>query len=349
MGLPNILIEFKAKANTAVKRGERGIVCVMIVETTKGIHKLESINEIPEAWTATNKDYVSKAFFGGEVPVKCVYVICTDTITNGLVEAEKLQFDYMAGTPDITSEDALKISVWVKEQRDNKQNKVKAILPNTAGSHEGIINFVTNNIKVGSKTYTTSQYCSRIAGLLAGTPLNISATYSVLNEVTDVPRLSKAELDALIDEGKFVIFHDGIKVKVGRAVNSLTSISGNKSEDYKSIKIIDIMDLINNDLRRTCDDVYIAKFPNNYDNKCLLIVAIQGYLEQLKNEELLDKNIEVGIDMDRQISYIKGLGIDTTELSEQEIKEYNTSKSVFLYAKFQILNAIEDVSLVCYI
>ena len=35
MGLPNILIEFKSKASTAIKRGERGIVAVMLIEAEK--------------------------------------------------------------------------------------------------------------------------------------------------------------------------------------------------------------------------------------------------------------------------------------------------------------------------
>ena len=29
MGLPNIIIEFKTKASTAIKRGERGVVAIM--------------------------------------------------------------------------------------------------------------------------------------------------------------------------------------------------------------------------------------------------------------------------------------------------------------------------------
>ena len=75
----------------------------------------------------------------------------------------------------------------VKTMRDSKRMKVKAVLPNIAADHEGIINFTTGDIVVGDKTYTAGQYCSRIAGILAGTPLNVSSTYFVLSEVDDVP------------------------------------------------------------------------------------------------------------------------------------------------------------------
>ena len=38
-------------------------------------------------------------------------------------------------------------------------------------------------------------------------------------------------------------------------------------------------------------------------------------------------------------------GVDTSKLSEQEIKEANTGDKVFLQASIQILDAIEDINL----
>ena len=163
-------------------------------------------------------------------------------------------------------------------------------------------------------------------------------------------KFTKSELDAKINAGEFVIFHDGDKVKVARAVNSLTTVGATKSEDYKSIKIVDIMDLIYTDIKRTCEDSYIGKFANNYDNKCNLIVSIQAYLEALRDDELLDKDIVTGIDMeDSDINYLKGKGENVADMTEQEIKEANTQTFVFLQAKYKILNAIEDITINFYI
>ena len=145
------------------------------------------------------------------------------------------------------------------------------------------------------------------------------------------------------------MFHDGEKVKVARAINSLITINSTKSEDYKSIKIIDTMDLIYSDVKRTCEDNYIGKFPNNYDNKCNLIVAIQAYLESLRDSELLDKNIATGIDMQAQMNYLRSQGEPVDDMTEQEIKEANTQTYVFIESKFKILNAIEDIKINFYI
>jgi len=348
MGLPNILIEFKTTASTAIKRGERGIVAVIVKEAESSVKEFETSAEVT-GYTTDNAAYIKRAFLGGVRPIKKVVVIATDTIANALVKAETVKFDYLVGTPDLAANEATEIATAIKAMRDNKNIKVKAVLPNSAADHEGIINFTTDDIEVGTDIFTTEEYCSRIAGLLAGTPLQESATYKVLPEVTDVPKKTKAELDTAIDAGKFEIFHDGEKVKVARAVNSLATVGATKSEDMKSIKIVDIMDLIYTDIKMTCEDNYIGKFANNYDNKCNLIVAIKAYLETLRDEELVDTDITVGIDLAAQTAYLKGKGIDTDSMKELDIKKANTGTNVYLQATYKILNAIEDIRIKFYI
>ena len=345
MGLPNILIEFKSKASTAIKRGERGIVAVMVIDTKVGVTKATDSTQIPNGLTPENKAYVERAFLGGSNPVKEVIIIATDTVDKGLKVLETMQFDYFAAPPAVSVQEATTIATFIKGLRDSKGIKVKAVLPNTKGDHEGIINFTTSNIVVGGKTFSAAEYCSRIAGLLAGTPLQMSATYYVLPEVEDVPKFTRKELDEKIDAGEFCIFHDGEKVKVARAINSLTTVGATKGEDYKSIKIVDIQDLIYKDIKHTCEDNYIGKFANNYDNKCNLIVSIQAYLELLRNAEVLDKTIVTGIDMVAQTNYLKSKSIAVEDMTEQEIKEANTQTFVFLQSRFKILNAIEDVQI----
>lgn len=349
MGLPNIVIDFKAKASTAIKRGERGVVAVIVIDATTGVTKIEDITQIPAGLTDANKSYVERAFLGGMNPVKYVQLIVTDTLQNGLKTLETVKFDYAAMPPDIDESGVTAAVSFIKTLRDNKNIKVKAVLPNASADHEGIINFTTDNIVVGSKTFSTAEYCSRIASLLAGTPLEVSCTYYPLSEVDDVPKFTKSELDSKIDAGEFCIFHDGEKVKVARGVNSLVTVGQTKSEDYKSIKIIDIMDLIYTDIYRTCEDSYIGKYANNYDNKCLLITSIQAYLEALRNDALLDQDIETGIDMEAQTNYLKAKGEPVDEMSELEIKKANTQTNVYLMAKFKILNAIEDIYINFYI
>ena len=70
MGLPEILIEFKTKAQTAVTRSQNGIVAVILEDSTKvGDENLSytynyEADIVKSDWTATNLDYLNKIFLG---------------------------------------------------------------------------------------------------------------------------------------------------------------------------------------------------------------------------------------------------------------------------------------------
>ena len=237
------------------------------------------------------------------------------------------------------------ITTWVKTERIN-DHMVKAVVANHAADCEAVINFTTTGIKVGDASYTTADYCSRIAGLIAGTPMTISCTYAPLTEVTEITRLSKEDMDDAIDAGEFILYHDGQKVKAARGVTSLTTTTQDKGEEFQKIKIVEATDMIHNDIRRTAQDSYIGKYANSYDNKCLLITAIQEYFEQLESDGILKRGeSSVSIDLTAQENYLKSRGTDTSEMSEQEIKEADTGSNVFLTASIKILDAIEDINL----
>lgn len=116
--------------------------------------------------------------------------------------------------------------------------------------------------------------------------MTISATYAPLSEVIDCDKYDLDENDEKVNAGEFFIWYDGKKYKMSRAVNSLITTTQGKQEGYQTIKIVDIMDMIYDDIRNTAQDSYIGKYTNDYDNKCLLITAITGYLKQLEADPL---------------------------------------------------------------
>lgn len=351
MGLPNIIINFKSSATTAIKRGARGIVAIILKDATlRGFQSLESENDIPSTLSDENKAYVKRAFIGGvNKPNKVVIFAVADdaqNFTEAFSYLETVKFDYVVGGPTLTTQEGTAISTWVKKMRDELDKKVKAVLPGVVADHEGIINFTTTGIKVGEETLTNIKFCSRIAGLIAGTPLNMSCTFAVLPEVDDVPRMTTAELSDEIDAGKFVLFNDGENVKVGRGVNSLTTVSAAKGVSFKKIKVVDIMDLIHYDIKKTVNDNFIGKFPNDYDNKCILITAIQEYYETLEADGLLEKGkSSIDIDIAAQTEYLKSIGKDTAAMNEYEIKSANTGDKVFLTSSISPLDAIEEITM----
>lgn len=350
MGLPSINILFKQVGTTAIKRGERGVVALILrdaaVPATNPII-MSSIDEMPSTLSADNKEQIGLAFLGYINPPKQVIAYVQAKTATDYADAqhylETIKWDYVA-VPGISDADVAAFATWVKELRNSKDKRVKAVLPNCAADNEGVIDFCATTIKTAAKTYTAKEYCSRIAGLLAGTPLTISATYAPLPEVIDCDHLTKTDMNTAIDAGKLILMNDGRKIKIARAINSLVTTTADKGDQFKKIKIVDIMDMIYDDIKATTEDNYIGKVPNSYDNKVLLASAISAYFEGLEMENLLDRGKNSAfVDVEAQRIYLKSIGINVDNMKEQEIKEANTGDKVFLGGNIKILDAMEDI------
>ena len=149
-------------------------------------------------------------------------------------------------------------------------------------------------------------------------------------------------MDKAVDAGELFVWWDGEKVKISRGVNSLTTLTNGKGSQFQKIKILDAIDMISNDIRMTCQDFYIGKFANTYDNKCLLLSAIGNYFDQLILDDVL-QGYELVIDIDANRTFLKDKGIDVDSMSDDDIKKANTGSNVFLKANLNILDAIEDI------
>lgn len=349
IGLPNIFIAFKTAGITAIARGQRGIVALILKDSVhNGPNIYTDPADIPEDYSSYNLQQINLAWVGGTQPPIKVIVYVEPTAEGDYSAAqtylETIKWDYLA-VPGISAADTATMATWIKSLRDAKDRKVKFVAPNYVGDHEGIINFATDNIVVGNTTFHTTDYCSRIAGILAGTPLQMSATYAVLDEVDDCPHLTTDQFNTQIGQGQLLLMNDGEKVKIARAVNSLQTVANGKNDSWKKIKIVDIMDQIHDDIKSTAADSYIGKVPNTYADKVLLITAIKNYLKGLISSQLIDVNPSLDIDIEAQKSYLISSGVDISTLSDQQIKEYNTGDKVFLTGSVQPLDAMEDMSL----
>lgn len=343
MPLPQILIEFKTAAETAVERSEKGIVALILRDSGNDTLSYSYVKEtqiVKSHWSASNQDYLSKTFLGNPQRVLVERIGADDTYDDALNRLKNKKWNYLA-IPDIAEEDVKTISDWIIAQRGSNKS-FKAVLPNSASNNEGIINFATEEIKVGNKTYSAAQYCGRIAGLIAGTALNASCTYSVLPEVTSITESVTPDED--IDAGKLILVNDGENIKIGRAVNSLVTLTANKTEDMKKIKIVEGMDLIRDDICQTFEDNYIG-IANSYDNKLLFVNAVNVYLKGLMRSGVLYDQFEstAFIDIDAQRVYLEEKDASYAELSDADIKTADTGSYLFAGCRVKFQDAIEDL------
>ncbi len=348
MPVPGIFITFKTTAADVIARSEKGTVALLIRDSAQnGALTLTRASQIPEGLSAENKAYIQRAFTGYVTAPKKVLVYVdtaeSENLTEGLKWAATQQFDYLCGPPDIKSAEAQAVVAWVKEERQ-KNHMVKAVLPDQKADSEAIINFTTKDIKAYEATNTAAQYCSRIAGLIAGTPMSMACTYAPLTEVEDFTRLSSEAADAAVDAGELILIYDGVKAKIARGVNSLTSTTKDKGAPFQKIKIVELLDMVFTDLQQSIADSYIGKYANSYDNKLVLVTAVKTYLESLERDGLIQSGSSaVEIDVDAQEAWLKENGVDTSDMDDQALREANTDAQVFLKVAFQPLDAIEDV------
>lgn len=364
-GMPQIIINFRTKGTTAIKRSARGIVAMILHNETKDeIHNytIRDVSDIPDTGlTDENVDLIKKCLLGTPLRI-LVYTLpntnvdgATKDQTNVLKMLTNIKWNWLCA-PTASEQEQNDLASWIKAQRSNKHKTFKAVLSGQAADHEGIVNFCTNDIKVQTNTdsfgnpvyttYTALQYTARIAGILAGLALDRSATYFKLTEVESVEVYE--DIDTLIDKGELLLIdeQDGDGVKIARACNSLTTFTTDKGEEFRKIKIIEGIDMVTDDIRDTFKKYYVGKVINDYNHKMLFISAILVYFSEIKGNVLdADATNTVDIDTTWQSNYAKLHGDDPTTMSVMEIRQYNTGDTLALVGDIRLVDAMENLKI----
>lgn len=349
MSLPSINITFSAKASTAIQRSERGIVCLVIRDTTKDtiLTTYKYLDDVAtEDYTTDNYKAIADAFHDG-APKVCVVRIGDKKIFNDVkTEIDKLMFNWIAC---IDEESQADLVTYVKARNAKEPNKqVKAVVYNaTSPNDKHIVNFCNVKIKrTDDETETDGYlYLGRIAGMLAATPFTRSATYYVFDDLESVTEVDDSA--EAVDAGKFVIINDYGEPKVARAVNSLTSLATGENDSMKKITIIEAMDLIKADIASTFKADYIGKYKNSMDNQQIFIAAVNHYFIKLANDQILDNGYDnrALIDAEAQRSALIDAG--TTEAEDWDdlkVKRNTVGSMMYLAGNIKILDAIEDLT-----
>ncbi len=349
IGVPRINITFRSAADAVASRLKNGVVALIVRDgsATAGLYPVAEEADIPSAMSADNAGYVKRALMGsrGAAPSKVyVSVIGTDAdlVADGAAALSAVDFDYLAGPPDLSSSDAKELLDWLVEARKSYCIG-KLVAAGYVADNMACINFGQSTIGVGVTTYTGAQYCSRIAGILASTDLSASATYAPLPEVTSIDTIS--DPDAAVDAGKLILLYDGRKAKIARAVNSMTKLPEGVPESLKKCKMVEAVDLIRSYALRLTEDSYVGIMANTYDNKLALVTDLQAFLSELEAQGVLvagSANAE--IDYSAQRAYLKTHGVAVDAMTTQEILEADTGSQVFVLLSGTILDAMEDFS-----
>lgn len=353
MGLPELTFALKKAADNVATRVSAGIVAMILRDTkANGLHTINRESDIPSDLGVDNIAAIKRAMVGYITKPAVIYVSvigAEDDIADGFQALAAHSYDYLVGPVDIDATDAAALAALVKAQRA-KRYVGKAVLPNVTADDAGVINFVAAGIKSGSTTFTTAAYASRIAGVLAGTPADCSATYAALEELTGVTAVD--DPDTAVDAGKLFLIDDGRQVKLSRAVTSKTTLGTDEPDLLKKIKLVASLDLIRYYAVTTVEDEYLGKCANAYDNKCILLIAFSDFFTSLEAQDLIQAGTS-GAELDAEA--IRAYLLDKAEtagdsaevtrvkaLSDDALRKEDTGSHVFLHLYGRVLDAMED-------
>ena len=382
-GLPKVIINFRTKSTTAIARSARGIVAMILKNEAANVSKYYRIadtSDIPATGLSeSNIDLIKKGLDGTPLRI-LVYTLPLDSVEVEEGETKLTQADIQKKLVNVkwnyvchptgTAQEQSDLASWVRSLRNNKRKTFKAVVANVPADHYGIVNFTTGNIRVTNPeytdallaangdaslvtapqyiTYTAANYTARIAGILAGLALDRSATYYELPEVVDCDAYE--DIDSNINNGELCLIdeQDGNGVKIARACNSLHTFTTDVGQDFRFIKIVEAIDMIQDDIRDTFKNDYAGKVINDYNHKMLFIAAIMVYFRGLKGNVLdASDTVQNWVDIDEaaQKDYAILHGDSVEEMTVQQIREYNTGTNVFLAGRITPVNAMEDLKI----
>jgi hypothetical protein len=181
----------------------------------------------------------------------------------------------------------------IKSWRDDMGKKCQLVVYNqTAPNYEGVINVVSTTEDEDAPAHALIAW---VAGAEAGCEINKSCTNMLYDgEYSIVCNRTQTQLEQCINDGQFAFHLVYGDVRVLEDINSLTEITEDKGEDFKSNQTIRVIDQIANDIAKLFNTKYLGKIQNNESGRGGLwgdIVKHHNELERLQAIENFDSSL----------------------------------------------------------
>lgn len=162
-----------------------------------------------------------------------------------------------------TTDEIKKLFVsYTKRMRDQVGVKFVTVLHKKSDSDfEGVVS-VENDTK--DSTYPASSAVYWVTGAQAGCAINESLTNSSYDgEFTIDVNYTQTQLEEALSSGKFIFHRVDDEVRVLDDINTLTTFTENKQEEFGRNQVIRVIDQIGNDIAAIFNTKYLGKIPND--------------------------------------------------------------------------------------
>lgn len=303
---PGLYINFVEAAAAQIGGGTRGTVAIPLKKysgtaTAKKYYVIDNVGDAINLFGSDNIQSVKFAFAGGAKKV-VAYTLPEIDGTNVTEDAaytearegfEAYPFNVFVYDGEVSAAQLSAAVAWLQQNRQER-NPFMFVAGGTAAddqdpalgnarttqlADEAVVNLIVG-ATVNGVDYSSAEYAPYIAGLIAGTPINRSITYTAVPVDDVTKRLRNSDIITALKAGSLVLVNDGDNVKIEQGITT----------GKKKIRSVSARYAIARDIEKTARDNYIGKLNNNADGQAALISAIKAYLETLENEDVLILN-----------------------------------------------------------
>jgi len=174
---------------------------------------------------------------------------------------------------------------FTERMRDNQGIKFQCVLYKyESANYEGIIS--VENSPVSSSNADLVYW---VVGAQAGCAVNKSNTNIKYDGEYDINvSYTQAQLEDGLDSGKFMFHKVGDEVRVLEDINTLTTFSVDKNEDFKYNQTIRVIDQIGNDIAVIFNTQFLGKIPNDDSGRASLWNELVKYHERLQTVRAIE-------------------------------------------------------------
>lgn len=298
--LPGSYINFVTATSANSALGERGTVAIPLAlnKAPGTVIEVTKVAFVSECKELLGVEYNSaEAAPLREIFCKANKVYVYDLGTGGTAQQavkafEPYEFNVLCAYTDV-AEDLTAYITAIKSWRDELGKKCQVVVYNQSKpDHEGVINVVTTVSGDGVPAYALVAWT---AGAEAGCKINESCTNLMYDgEYTVVADKTQEELEDCIENGQIAFHMVYGDIRMLEDVNSLTTVTVDKGEDFKSNQTIRVIDQIANDIAKLFNTKYLGRIPNNASGRVSLwadIVAHHRNLETINAIENFNSSL----------------------------------------------------------
>ncbi len=208
--------------------------------------------------------------------------------------AESVKFNTLAVATTDESVNSL-VAAYTKRMREERGVKFQSVLYRCAADDIGVINVDTPSLTTG---FTEASMVWFTAGATAGCEINKSLTNKVYNGgFTPKKGYTQSELEAGLEEGKFMFHLVEGEVRVLADINSLVNTTSETGEVFKDNQTVRIIDQIAYDDAKLFATKYLGVVPNDEAGRLSLwndIVEHRRSLQRMRAiEAFADEDVVV--------------------------------------------------------